>query len=206
MRIAVLGTGNVGEALGDGWARAGHQVIFGSRDPASWAQPVSNGKGTLVATIPEAVESSQVVALAIPWSAVTQFVPEIAGQLAGKIVIDCTNPARPATPSDGSAISAGEQVARLAPGARVVKSFNTTGFENMHNPVFPGGPATMFYAGDDPGAKKIVCVLAEDLGFDPVDAGPLVQSRALENLAYFWGVLAYSQKMGRGIAFRLLRR
>ena len=88
----------------------------------------------------------------------------------------------------------------------MVKAFNTTGFENMQNPKYPGGAVSMFYAGDDPAAKKIVHGLAKDLGFDPVDVGPLKQCHALEVLASLWGTLAYSQKMGRGIAFRLLKR
>lgn len=107
---------------------------------------------------------------------------------------------------DHSGGSGGEQVARWAPGARVVKAFNTTGFENMQNPKFGHEVATMFYAGEDREAKKIVRQLVSDLGFDPVDAGPLSQAHGLEVLASLWGGLAYGQQMGRGIAFRLLRR
>jgi predicted dinucleotide-binding enzyme len=88
----------------------------------------------------------------------------------------------------------------------VVKAFNTTGFENMQNPRYGENAVTMFYAGDDPEAKKVVNGLAKDLGFDPIDAGGLPEAHALEILASFWGNLAYAQKMGRGIAFRLMRR
>jgi len=88
----------------------------------------------------------------------------------------------------------------------VVKIFNTTGFENMADPNYLGGKLTMFYAGDDSGAKRIAHELAEALGFEGQDAGPLKQSYLLEVLASLWGSLAYGQKLGRGIGFRLLRR
>jgi 8-hydroxy-5-deazaflavin:NADPH oxidoreductase len=88
----------------------------------------------------------------------------------------------------------------------VVKAFNTTGFENMRNSRFGETTATKFYAGDDSGTNKVIGQLARDLGFDPVDAGPVSQAKTLEILASFWGVLAYGQQMGRAIAFRRLSR
>jgi predicted dinucleotide-binding enzyme len=97
-------------------------------------------------------------------------------------------------------------VATWAPGARVVKVFNTTGANNMANPDFGGIAATMFYCGDDAEAKAAAARLAADLGFDPVDAGNLEQARLLEPLALLWIRLAYVQKQGREIAFKLLRR
>jgi predicted dinucleotide-binding enzyme len=87
----------------------------------------------------------------------------------------------------------------------VVKIFNTTGYNNMANPVYPDGAATMFYCGDDAGAKATAHRLAADLGFDPVDAGPLRQARLLEPLALLWISLAV-HGAGRDIAFRLMRR
>jgi 8-hydroxy-5-deazaflavin:NADPH oxidoreductase len=130
----------------------------------------------------------------------------IRSEISGKVLIDCTNPAKEWPTVDHSGGSGVEQVAQWAPGARVVKAFNTTGFENMQNPNFGHYAATMFYAGDDKEAKKLVGQLATDLGFDALDAGPLSQAHALEVLASLWGGLAYGQQMGRGIAFRLLRR
>jgi 8-hydroxy-5-deazaflavin:NADPH oxidoreductase len=209
MRIAVIGTGHVGGALGTGWARAGHEVIFGARNPkAADAQQVAASAGGKagIASIADAVAKVDIVALAIPWGAVAETLQAIGPALAGKILIDCTNPSSQWPAMDHTAGSGGEQVAQLAPGARVVKAFNTTGFENMENPKFGSEAVTMFYAGDNAEAKKVVHALARDLGFDPVDAGGLAQSHALETLASLWGTLAYGQKMGRGIAFRLLRR
>ncbi|HXX56248.1 MAG TPA: hypothetical protein VEJ17_00480 [Candidatus Nitrosotalea sp.] len=106
----------------------------------------------------------------------------------------------------GQGVSGGEQIATWATGARVVKIFNTTGYENMADPRYDGEALTMFYAGDDAHAKEVAHQLAQDLGFAPQDAGPLANARHLEVLASLWGTLAYRQKLGRGIGFRLVRR
>lgn len=87
-----------------------------------------------------------------------------------------------------------------------MKVFNTTGFNNMANPAYPGGAAMMLYCGDDPGAKAVAKQLAADLGFEPVDFGPLANAGYSENLAMCWIWLAYPGKQGREIAFRLVRR
>lgn len=209
MKIAVIGTGHVGGALGIGWTRAGHEVIFGARDSntSDAAELIAQTAGKAkLSSIGDAAATAEVVALAIPWGAVADVLQEIKATLSQKVLIDCTNPATTFPAVDHSAGSGGEQVASLAKSARVVKAFNTTGFENMMNPRYGNESVTMFYAGDDSAAKQVVHRLAKDLGFDPVDAGGLQQAHALEVLASFWGTLAYTQKMGRNIAFRLLRR
>ena len=123
-------------------------------------------------------------------------------------MIDATNPLRPDLSGLvlGHNTSAGEEVARWAEGAKVVKAFNTTGAQNMANPKFGGQRASMFICGDDAAAKKAVATLAEALGFEPVDAGPLAQARLLEPLAMFWISMAYAHGHGPNIAFKLLRR
>jgi 8-hydroxy-5-deazaflavin:NADPH oxidoreductase len=209
MRIAVMGTGHVGGALGIGWARAGHEVIFGTRDPkgADSQELLSRAAGKArLASIGDSVVAAEITALALPWGAVAETLQVIGPSLSGRVLIDCTNPTRGWPAVDHSHGSGGEQVARLAPGAKVVKSFNTTGFENMENPKYGDGAVTMFYAGEDIEPKKVVHSLVKDLGFDPVDAGGIQQAHALEILASFWGTLAYAQKLGRGIGFRLMRR
>src|SRR5690349_4130266 len=208
MRISIIGTGNVGGALGTGWARAGNEVIFGTRDPkaADAAEMVSGLKNAKVMSVADSVTAADVVALAVPWSAVPAALGPLAAALAGKILIDCTNPTTQWPKMDHALGSGGEQVARLAPKARVVKCFNTTGAGNMRNPKYGSEAVTMFYAGDDAAAKKLVHGLAGDLGFDPVDAGGLDQSFTLEIVASLWGTLSYTQKMGMNIAFRLMRR
>jgi 8-hydroxy-5-deazaflavin:NADPH oxidoreductase len=129
-------------------------------------------------------------------------------QLTGKVLIDATNPLLPnlAGVEYGTTTSGAEQVAGWAHGARVVKAFNTVGFNIMANPAFGAGRAVMFYCGDDAGAKGMVKPLVDDLGFESVDAGPLSQARLLEPLALLWISLALVHGQGREIAFSLLRR
>lgn len=148
-----------------------------------------------------------VVVLATPWDA-TESAIQSAGGLGGKVVLDCTNPLLPDLSGliFGNNTSGGEKVAGWAPGATVVKIFNTTGFGNMADAVYNGEPGTMFYCGDDAAAKQVAAQLAGDLGFDPIDSGPLTQSRLLEPLALLWITLAIKQGLGKDFAFKLMRR
>lgn len=200
MRIAVLGSGNVGGTLGNAWARAGHEVVFGMRD-GSQASPLP---GTRAATVLQAIQDSDVVALAVPWPAV----PAVLGQVrdwSGKVLIDCTNPIGPGFQlALGFNSSGAEKVATLAPGARVAKAFNTTGFNNMKNPLYGGKPITMPFCADDPAAQKAAERLIRDVGFEPLFAGPLRQARYLEPFAMLW--ITMSQQQGREFAFTLVRR
>src|SRR5919202_219555 len=124
--------------------------------------------------------------------------------LAGKIVVDAVNPLAPdMSLAIGHDDSAGETVARLATGARVVKAFNTTGANNMADSSYDGGKLMMPVAGDDAEAKRIVMSLASELGFEPIDTGPLAMSRHLEPMAMVWIKLAIAQKMGRNFGFAL---
>jgi predicted dinucleotide-binding enzyme len=198
----------VGGVLGRRWAEAGHQVTFGARNPNDpKTQSEAKAAAAVVAGVAEAAKGADVVVLAVPWPAVPATLAA-AGDLAGKVVLDCTNPLTPDLSglAVGPGTSGGEQVARLAPGTKVVKIFNTTGAPNMANPRYGDTGLTMLYAGDDPGAKKAAAALAADLGFEPVDAGPLTAARLLEPLALLWITLAIRQKMGPDFAFHLVRR
>lgn len=209
MTIAVLGTGNVGRALALGWAAAGHRVVFGTREPVSAETEAlvrEVAHGATARSIPDAVAAGEVVALALPWNVSKALLPSLAPALQGKVLVDCTNPVARWPEMDHANGSGGEQVAVLAPGARVVKAFNSTGFDNMLDPRYPDGALTMLYAGDDAAAMQVVARLATDLGFEAVAAGPLSNARALEVMAGLWGVLAHGQGLGRQIGFRLLRR
>jgi len=210
MKIAVTGTGNVGGVLGTRWAQKGHQVVFGSRDPeGEKVQHLVAGAGpnACAASAAEAASASDVVVFATPWH-ITERVIISAGDLTGKIVVDCTNPVKPDLSGldVGFDTSAGEQVAAWAAGARIVKAFNTTGSGNMQDPAYDGEPTTMFICGDDAEAKQAVGSLAEDLGFEVVDAGPMTAARYLEPLAMLWTSLAYAQGFGPNFAFKLVRR
>jgi predicted dinucleotide-binding enzyme len=206
MEIAIIGAGNVGRALGTGWHKAGHRVRFGMRDPAGEKAAAVTAAGFAVARPREAAAQAPVVVLALPWRGIEDSIKAL-GPLAGKIVVDATNPLSPTFDlAIGLDESAGETVARHAPGAKVVKAFNTTGFGNMANSAYPGGKLMMTIAGDDAAAKLTVMSLATDLGFEPVDTGPLTMSRYLEPMAMVWIKLAMAQKMGRDFGFAILRR
>lgn len=209
MKIAVIGTGNVGRALGTSWASKGHEVIFGSRDPHS--EKVSQvlaaaGANASAAGLTEAGAVAEVIVLATPWNT-NQQVVEALGDVAGKIIVDATNPIGPGFQlTVGTTTSGAEQMAGWAKEARVVKAFNTTGWENMADPIYHGEPATMFICGDDAEAKTVVSGLAADLGFEVADTGPLATARYLEPLAMVWIHLAIVQKQGRQIAFKIVKR
>jgi len=210
MQIAIIGTGNVGAALGQRWAAAGHDILFGARQPgaAKVAAVVKKaGARTRAVALREAAASADVVVLATPFSAAEQAIAEC-GNLAGKILIDCNNPLLPDLSglTVGHTDSAGEAVARWAKGARVVKTLNTTGSGNMLDPRYGRESLSMFLCGDDADAKKLVTGLVAELGFEPVDAGPLTQARYLEPLAMLWISMAYQFGAGPNFGFRVLRR
>lgn len=209
MNIGIIGAGNVGKALGEAWLKRGHEVVFSySRDmKALRTYAAGLGPKACAGTPAEAVSFGDTILFAPPWAAAEDAL-QAAGPLTGKVVIDCTNPLTPDLSglAIGHTTSAAEEIARRAPGARVVKAFNTTGAENMRSPEFKTGRAVMFLCGDDHAAKSIVGVLARDVGFDVVDAGPLRAARLLEPMAMLWIHMAYGMKMGPGFAFALLRR
>lgn len=216
MNIAIIGAGNVGGALGRSWAKAGHTISFGVRHPQSEKAKkliAETGSGATATEPSVAVKSADVIALATPWDA-TPAALAAAGNLLGKIVIDCTNPLK-FTPGVGLELaigftdSGGETVARLAAGARVVKAFNTYGWENLTNAHYPNAAQlkpVMFLAGDDLAAKSIVTQLAGDIGFESFDAGMLRAARELEPLALIWIRRALSDERDSGFTWARLHR
>jgi predicted dinucleotide-binding enzyme len=207
MRIAIIGAGSVGGTLGQAWLKHGEEVVWGLRnaaDPKYAALPKERVK-----PLAEAVEGAEIVVIATPWSA-TEAVVKSLGSLAGKIVIDCTNPL--GMGPDGLQLvlgfdtSAGEQVASWAPSAFVFKSLNTTGASNMGNAAdYPVKPL-MLVAGDNGAKKPVVMELIGRLGFEPVDAGALKNARLLEPFAMVWVDQAMKRGRGRDFAFALVRR
>jgi 8-hydroxy-5-deazaflavin:NADPH oxidoreductase len=199
VRIAVLGTGNVGTTLGKRWAETGHQVCFGTRDPQQpRGQELARLDNISVCDWRGAVEQADVVLPAVPWNAILSVVDSLGDALRDKVLIDCTNPLK----SDFSGLelgfhtSASEQIAERARGAHVVKAFNMVSAATMRN---------LFYCGDQPEAKQTVAQLAEELGFDPVDAGPLTNARLLEPLAMLYIHLAF-HGWGSQCAFQVMKR
>lgn len=209
MKIAILGSGNVGGALGVRWAKAGHEVTFSSRHPDSdqVKKLVSVAGGKAAAAQPrDAACYADAVLLAVPWPAARDALVE-AGDLKDRIIIDATNPLRPDLSglALGADTSAGEQIAAWHPEARVVKAFNTIGANIMADPAFPGGKVFLPYCGNHAEAKRIIHGLAAELGFDPFDAGPISQARVLEPFAMLWISIAFGGT-GRDFAFGMLRR
>lgn len=210
MKITILGTGNVGSALGKRWAGNGHHVTFGSRNPDS--EKIQDlikeiGNSTRAARIDDSVNGTDVVLLATPWSAAEEVLDQISS-LEGKVLIDATNPIAEGMGglTIGTSTSAGEMVAQWCPGARVVKAFNTTGSGNMLNPIYNSHKVAMPICSDHEDAKEIAKKLAEELGFDVYDAGPLASARYLEPMAMLWITLAYKQGLGPDVAFKIIKR
>ena len=212
MKIAIIGTGNVGTRLAKLFALANHEVILGSRSLATSIQVAAtigtNVKGEIYT---QAARDAGIVVIATPWSenATIKAVREL-GDLAGKIVVDCTNPLAPDYMSNtlGYTTSSSEEIAKLIPEAKVVKAFNTI-FADVMQPgkqTFNEHRGTGFYCGDDLEAKKIVAQLIDDAGFEPVDVGVLKNARYLEPMAQLNIQIAYGLGGGTDVAFRYMRR
>lgn len=208
MKIGIIGTGNMGRALGQIWLNKNHEIMFGSRDPVNVMKLANSfGPNASGGTYAEAAQFGDVVVLAVPWSSAKETV-EAAGDLKGKILIDCTNAVAPHLGGllVGHTTSAAEEIANWAEGAKVIKAFHTIGSENLNRLEFGTQKASTFICGDSLEAKSIIKQLGTDLGFDVVDVGPLKNARLTEPLAMLWIELAYNQGMGTDIAFKLLTR
>jgi predicted dinucleotide-binding enzyme len=214
MKIGILGTGDVGRVLGSGFAALGHEVKMGSRDPASekvktWV--AKTGKRASAGTFAEAAAHAEVAVLATLWSG-TENAIRLAGpnNLAGKVVIDATNPLvfaanAPPALALGHVDSGGEQVQRWLPKARVVKCFNIAGNAHMINPQFPGGPPDMILCGNDADAKKTVTGICTAFGWPTIDIGGIEGARLLEPMCILW-VLYGIRTNSWNHAFKLLRK
>lgn len=206
MRIGIIGAGNVGVTLGRSLGKAGHTIVYGVREPESGKYLELRRPGADVRSVRSAVEEADAVILATPWNA-TEAALALAGDFGGKPLLDATNPIGPGFAlTHGHDDSGAEQVARWATNAKVVKVFNTTGLENMADPMYGPHRAAMFVCGDDEAACKLAVDLARAIGFDAVRVGGLSRARVLEPAAMLWIKLALVLGNGRNVAFGLLRR
>jgi 8-hydroxy-5-deazaflavin:NADPH oxidoreductase len=215
MKIGVLGSGEVGKALGAGFAALGHDVMMGSRDPKAEkvkAWVTKTGANASAGSFAEAASFAEVAVLATLWGG-TENAIRLAGpaNLAGKVVIDTTNPldfsaGPPPKLALGHTDSAGERVQRWLPGARVVKAFNTVGNPHMFRPTFASGSPDMFICGNDDAAKRTVAGICASFGWPaPIDLGGIEASRYLEPLAMVW-ILTYFATGSGNHAFKLVRK
>jgi hypothetical protein len=194
MRIAFLGYGNVGAAIAVAAARAGHDVVLATtadrpERAAAAASRHPELAGAAVAPAAEAVSGADIVVLAVPFEALEGLLPPLSGPLAGTVVIDATNPVGPGlTHGLGSRRAGAQRVAELLPDTKVIKTFNVYGFENLASPpVGPGGLRPVLpFAGDHAAAKAVVAGLLEQLGWEPLDAGPLAAAVDLEHMTLLW--------------------
>jgi NADPH-dependent F420 reductase len=206
MKIGIIGAGNIGGNFGRRWAEKGHEITFGVREPAKHKALVEAcGGRAKTSDVRTAVQASDVVLLAVPWNAVAGVIKD-AGSFAGKILIDATNALKW---NDGpepavTDTSAAQKIAEMAPGARIVKAFNTLGAEHVLAPTVGGLPADAYLCSDDGGARDTVKKLAEEIGLRAIDAGPLRNARLTEHFALLWIHLATKGGLGRNSAFKLL--
>lgn len=211
MKAGIIGSGEVGQRLGDGLIGLGHEVMIGSRDPQKLAAWVGKHKAAASAgTFSEAAAYGELLVIATSWAGAASAI-ELAGakNFSGKTVIDVTNPldftSKPPRLAVGHTDSAGETIQRMLPGAKIVKAFNIVGNPLMVHPEFPGGRPTMFICGNDEGAKKIVNGIVVAFGWESIDIGGIEGSRLLEPLAMLWMNYYFRTNTGNH-AFKLLRK
>ncbi|MDZ7991675.1 MAG: NADPH-dependent F420 reductase [Nostoc sp. EfeVER01] len=210
MNIGIIGSGNIGGSLGNIWAKKGHKVMFsGSRDRQKLQEVAkSAGENASIGSVAEAAQFGEVILLAVPWLAVEDALA-CTGTIEGKILIDSTNPIE----SNCSGLlvgwtnSGGEEVAKHVKGARVVKAFNIVAASifQSESRLFGSERAVLFYCGDDKVAKIVVASLIEDVGFEPMDVGPLSSARFLEPMEQLYEQIVKSG-VTKEFAFTLARR
>src|SRR5213594_292316 len=211
MRIGILGSGLMGGKLGTIWARAGHEVVFSyARSEQKLKKLAREAQGNAKAGTPgEAAREADALLLAVHWSRVDDILKQ-AGDVSGKVIISCSIPMN--ADDTGLVIahtsSGAEQLAKKVPKARVVSAFGTVPSEVLFD-VFEARRKTtrpnVVYCGDDPKSKKVAAELIREVGFDPVDGGPLRIARYTEPFTLLIAQLAYEGKDGPRLAYRFER-
>jgi NADPH-dependent F420 reductase len=205
MKVAIIGCGNVGKALGGASVRAGHTVTL-SATSVEKARAAAKETGASAGTSnAEAVAEAELVILALPAAATEAAVESLGTALDGKVLVDTTNRVNLqdlGSVLDGSSMA--ERLQKLAPKAHVVKAFNYAFHERQADPVVDGVPLDGFAAGDDDESKKKVLELARSIGFRPIDAGPLAMARALEGMALLIITLAIRNQWPRQNGWKLV--
>ncbi len=213
MKVGVIGSGVVAQALGAGFLKHGHEVALGTRDPAKLKDWSAKHKGAAVKSFAESARFGDVVVLAVAGQAALEAL-KLAGAaaLAGKTVIDACNPIGGGPPVNGVLSyftpqneSLMERLQKAYPAAHFVKAFNSVGHGQMINPHFAGGRPTMFICGNDAGAKKTVAGICDQFGWDVEDMGAVEAARAIEPLCRLWCIPGVGKGDWSPHAFKLLR-
>jgi predicted dinucleotide-binding enzyme len=192
MKVGVLGSGPVAQVLGAGFIRHGHQVMLGTRDAGKLAD-WSRETGGKVGSFADAASFGELLVLAVKGSVAEEALTLAGDGVAGKVIIDTTNPIAPKPPENGVLSffttldnSLMERLQAFRPDARFVKAFNSVGNSRMVNPSFADGQPTMFICGNDDRAKKTVTGVLEQFGWDVQDLGGAEGARAIEPLCILW--------------------
>ena len=206
MEITIIGTGNMSRGIASRALAGGHSVtLLGHEAGKADALAGELSGGARAGTVGDAL-TGDVVVLAIPYGAIDDVIGEYGDQLSGKAVVDITNPVdwNTFTPLNIEAGSAAAEIAQKAPGAKVVKAFNTTFAGNLEAGEAGGAPLDVFIAGDDAEAKQAVADLAASGGLRPIDAGPLRRARELEGFQFLHMTLQQTLGTGWSSAIKIL--
>jgi len=213
MKVGVLGSGDVAKVLAGGFIKHGHQVMLGTRDTGKLREWVAQHQGAQAGSFADAAKFGELVVLAVKGTAALDALKAAgAANLAGKPVMDATNPIADAPPANGVLKfftsldeSLMERLQRAFPAAHLVKAFNSVGNALMINPQLPGGKPTMFICGNDDKAKTTVRGICDQFGWEVADMGKAEAARAIEPLCMLWCIPAFLRG-SRTHAFRLLQR
>jgi predicted dinucleotide-binding enzyme len=212
MKVGVLGSGEVAKVLAGGFLKHRHSVIMGTREPAKLTDWTAKYPSGLVGSFAEAAAFADLVVLAVKGTAASSALRlATPANLAGKPVIDATNPIADLPPVDGVLQfftglndSLMEQLQREFPEARFVKAFNSVGSARMVNPEFAGGRPTMFICGNDAAARSIVTDILDQFGWETADMGKATAARAIEPLCMLWCIPGFTRNEWSH-AFKLLK-
>jgi len=188
--IAIIGTGDVAKALGPEFAAQGHTIVYGSRSPSDsrvMKLVEDTGDGASATTQTEAAEQADIVVLAVPGLLVEEITKSL-GDLSGKIIIDPTNPIKRSSTGfkHGVETSNAEIIQAAAPGAYVVKAFNSLNWKTMIDPDSSGGPVSILLVGDNDSAKQTVADLVEGMGLEAIDLGGIKNAHWVEGMLILW--------------------
>jgi len=214
MKVGVLGSGDVAKALAAGFIKHGHQVTLGTRDTGKLKDFLAQHKGAQAASFADAAKFGELIVLAVKGTVALDALKAAgAANLAGKAVIDATNPIADAPPENGVLKyftdldqSLMERLQKAFPDVHFVKAYNSVGNARMINPEFPGGAKpTMFICGDDDKAKSVVRGINDQFGWETTDMGKAEAARAIEPLCMLWCILGFTQNEWTH-AFKLLHK